>query len=331
MKICVTGANGFLASNIIRELLPRGHEIVAFIKTGEDISTIRDLDITFKYGDILDYDSVIAAVAGCEALIHSAASTATYPSRSEMQYKVNVEGTLNVMNAALEMRLSRVLHIGTANSFGFGTKGNPGNENVPFSSAGYKLDYIDTKYEAQQKVLDLVKTRDLPAVILNPAFMLGPYCGKYGSGQMLMAVKNRKTPGYAKGGRNFIYVKDVAVAVANALTMGKIGECYICGNENLCYKEIFGKMADVAGVPPPKLYIPGFAAMLFGLILTGAAKVFGFTPVLSYRTALISEDFNYYSTEKAVKELKLPQTPIEVAIKEAYDWIEKQNKSEHHG
>ncbi len=331
MKICITGANGFLASNIIRELLSRGHEIVAFIKTGEDISTIKDLDIIMKYGDILDFNSILEAVEGCDALIHTAANTATYPSRSEMQYKVNVEGTLNVMNAALEKKLSRVLHIGTANSFGFGTKENPGNENTPFSCARYKLGYIDTKFEAQQKVLDLVKTRNLPAVILNPTFMLGPYCGKYGSGQMLLAVKNRKTPGYARGGRNFVYVKDVAVAVVNALTMGKTGECYIVGNENLSYKEIFGKMAAAAGVPAPKLFIPGFAAMLFGLFLTGAAKIFGFIPVLTYRTTLISEDFNYYSAEKAIRELKLPQTPVDIAIKEAYNWLAFPGKTEHHG
>jgi dihydroflavonol-4-reductase len=321
MKICITGANGFLASNIIRELLLRNHEILAFIKTGEDISTIKDLDITIRYGDILDYNSILDAVHGCEAVIHSAASTATYPSKSEMQRKINVEGTLNVMNAALEKKISRIIHIGSANSFGFGTKEVPGNETTPFSCARYRLGYIDTKYEAQQKVLDLVKTRNLPALILNPTFMLGPYCGAYGSAQMLLAVKNRKTPGYAKGGRNFIYVKDAAVAVANALTLGKIGECYILGNENLNYKEIFGKMADAAGVAPPNLYIPGFAAMSFGFILGIVAKLFGFTPLLTLRMARISEDFNFYSAEKAVRELMLPQTPIEIAIKEAYEWL----------
>jgi dihydroflavonol-4-reductase len=330
MKICVTGANGFLASNLIRELLSRGHEIVAFIKTGEDISTIKNLDISFRYGDILDYNSVLEAVNGCESLIHCAASTATYPSRSDIQHRVNVEGTLNVMNAALEKNLSKVLHIGSANSFGFGTKENPGNENSPYSCAGYNLGYMDTKYEAHQKVLDLVKNRNLPAVILNPTFMLGRFCVMSGSGQMLIAIKTRKTPGYAKGGRNFIYVKDVAVAVANALTMGRIGECYILGNENLNYKEIFWKMAEAASVPPPKIFIPGFAAMFVGFTLEAAAKIFKFTPALTYRMAMISEDFNYYSSEKAIRELKLPQTPIEIAINEAYEWLALKNQSENH-
>jgi len=325
MRICITGANGFLASNIIRELLTRGHEVAAFIKAGEDISTIKDLDIKLFYGDILDYYSVLEAVDGCDMLIHTAANTSTYPNRSVIQYKVNVDGTLNVMKAALEKRISRVIHIGTANSFGFGTKEKPGNELTPFSSSKYKLDYIDTKLEAQKRVLELVKSSGLPAVILNPTFMLGPYCGKYGSAQMLMAVKNRKLPGFAPGGRNFVYVKDAAVAVANALTMGKTGECYILGNENLSYKEIFGKMAAVSGVTPPGILIPKFVASLFGFLLSASAKIFRFTPSLTYRTAVVSGDFNYYTSEKAVRELKMLQTPLEIAIKEAYDWLSMQN------
>ena len=325
MKICVTGANGFLANNIIRELIARGHEIVAFIKTGEDISTISDLKIECRYGDILDYKSILPAVEGCDALIHAAADTSTYPSRSDRQYRVNVEGTVNVMNAALEKRVTRVLHIGSANSFGFGTKENPGDENSPFSCAKYRLGYIDTKKEAQEKVLEMVRTRNLPALILNPAFMLGRFCVASGSGQMLIAVKKMKTPGYSKGGRNFVYVKDVAVAAANALHMGRTGECYILGNENLSYREAFGKMANAAGVPPPKLPIPGFAALALGFIIETAAKLFNFKPSLTYSMALISLDGNYYSSSKAINELQLPQTPVSAAMKESYEWLDQKN------
>ncbi len=322
MRIFITGANGFLASNIIRELLSRDHDVVAFIKEGEDISTINELNITKKYGDILDYNSILNALDECDALIHAAASTSTCPDKTKMQYRTNVEGTLNVMNAAIEKKITKVLHIGSANSFGFGTKENPGDETKPFSSGKYKLDYINTKYEAHKLVLELVRSKGLPAVILNPTFMLGPYCGKYGSGQMLMAVKNRKLPGYTSGGRNFIYVKDAAVAIVNALTMGKTGECYILGNENLYYKEIFNKMAAASGLRPIKRFIPGFAIILFGLIITGAAKIFGFTPAITYRTAKVSMDTNFYTANKAIRDLKLLQTPVDIAIKEAYHWLE---------
>ncbi len=321
MKIFITGANGFLASNIIRELISRDHEVVAFIKTGEDVSTLHDLNITMKYGNILDYGSILEAIGDCDVMIHTAADTSVHNNKSRVQYRVNVEGTINVMNAALEKKLKRVLFIGTANSFGFGTKENPGDETAPFSCSSYKMNYINTKYEAQLKVLELIRTSGLPAVILNPTFMLGPYCGKQGSGQMLLSVKDRKLPGYAKGGRNFVHVKDVAVAVANALTMGNIGESYILGNENLNYKEIFSIMASAAGVTPPRFLIPKYISAAFGLILSVLAAVFRFTPALTYRMAILSGDGNYYTARKAVAELNMPQTPIDIAVKEAYEWL----------
>lgn len=321
MKIFITGANGFLASNIIRELLKRNHEVVAFIKTGEDDYTLQDLNITTRYGDILDYNSILKAADGCEVLIHAAADTSTHNKNPKMQYRINVDGTLNVMNAALEKKMKRVLYIGTANTFGFGTKENPGNENIPFSCARYKLNYITTKYIAHQKVLELVKTRGLPALILNPTFMIGPYCGKYGSSQMLMSVMKRKLPGYSAGGRNFVHVRDVAITVVNAITMGKTGESYILGNENLNYREIFSIMADAAGVKAPGRLIPKYISVTAGLAMSAFSTIFRFNPPLTYRMAVVSGEGNYYSAKKAVEELEMPQTPVRIAVAEAYDWL----------
>jgi len=321
MKICITGGSGFLASNIIRELLDRKHEVVAFVRTGESISTIENLGIEIKYGDILDYSSVLQAIEGCDAVIHAAAITSLYPYRCANQKKVNIDGTLNVMNAALEKKIKRVVHIGTANSFGYGTKENPGNEDLPYAYGRFKLDYTDTKYEAQLKVLELVHSKGLPAVIINPTFMFGPYCSKMGSAQMLVAIKERKTPCFTNGGRNFVYVKDVAVAAVNALDSGKPGSCYIAGNENATYREIFGRMAKIAGVPAPKICIPGMFAILYGSVISFAGKLFGFEPLITYRTAQLSTIYNYYSSKRAIQELHLPQTPVDQAIREAYDWL----------
>ena len=155
--------------------------------------------------------------------------------------------------------------------------------------------------------------------------MFGPYCSKMGSAQMLVAIKERKTPCYTNGGRNFVYVKDVAVAVVNALTSGTPGTCYIAGNENAAYREIFGRMAKIAGVNPPKICVPGMLAILYGSISSFVGKLFGFEPLITYRTAQLSTIYNYYSSDRAKKELQLPQTPVDQAIREAYDWLNKTN------
>lgn len=321
MKIFITGADGMLGSNLLRKLLQEEHQIVTFLQPDRDIRTIENLAIEKKYGDILNKEDLIKAMAGCDIAIHMAANTNIWPSRSEIVRKVNIEGTSNVIEAVLNNKLKRLIYIGTANSFGYGSKENPGKEENPYKSYGYGLDYMDSKYEAQLLVLKEVKERQLPAVIVNPTFMLGAYDTKPGSGAMILAVYNKKVPGYSPGGRNYVYVNDVATAIVNAINRGKIGECYILGNRNMNYKEAFTLMADVVGVKPPKIKFPAFIAKSYGAISSAIANTFGTTPVVSYNMAKIACDGHYYTAEKAVKELGLPQTPVEHAIKEAFDWF----------
>ena len=142
---------------------------------------------------------------------------------------------------------------------------------------------------------------------------------------MILAIYNGKVPGYTNGGKNYVAVKDAAVAVANALTMGRVGECYILGNENLTYKHAFEKIAVTIGAKAPTRKLSDFMVKAYGSINSFLAKVFRFKPSVTKELATISCDHHYYSAEKARKELKLPSTPVEVAIKECYDWF-RENK-----
>ena len=138
---------------------------------------------------------------------------------------------------------------------------------------------------------------------------------------MILAVHKRKLPGYTTGGRNFAYVKDVATAIANALTMGNIGECYITGNSNLTYKEIFGIIAKITNSKHPKTKLLPFFVKAYGLLGTLSGKITGRAPAVSYPMASISCDKHFYSSQKAIEGLNLPQTNIELAIKEAFQWL----------
>jgi dihydroflavonol-4-reductase len=321
MKILVTGADGMLGSNLVRELLERRYAIRAFLLPGSKAPTLRGLDIEITFGDILQQQQVIAAATGCDAIIHTAANTNIWPNRSEIVRKVNIEGTRNVVNAALATKVKRLIYVGTANSFGFGSKENPGDEQQPYRSDKYGLDYMDSKYEAQQLVLEAVKTQGLPALIINPTFMWGAYDSKPGAGAMILAIYQGRVPASAPGGRNYIYVKDVAVAIANALDKGKEGNCYIAGHENLNYKEAFAKIAKVVGVKAPAFRIPGFVTKAYGWAGTAVANIVGKAPTVSYAMAQISCDEHYFSGQKAVLELGMPQTDIEVGIRECFDWL----------
>ena len=321
MKILVTGADGLLGSNLVRELLSRGHEIRAFVQPGRQQVTLDGLTIEKFAGNLLNAEEVINAAKGCDAIIHCAASTAVWPIRSEIINKVNIDGTKNIIQAVYKNNVQRLIYVGTANSFGFGSKEIPGVEGNPYKSATYGLDYMDSKYKAMQVVLEEVKKNSLPAVIVNPTFMFGPYDSTPSSGAMIVALYKGKVPGYTKGGRNYLCAKDAAVAIANALTQGRIGECYILGNENLSYKEIFTKIASTIGVKSPALAIPSGFAKLYGHIGSFMGKITGKAPAVSYPLSRIASDEHYYSPAKARKELGLPQTPVETGIKESFEWL----------
>jgi dihydroflavonol-4-reductase len=321
MKIFITGADGMLGSNLVRKLLEQKHEVVVFLQPDKNTNTLDGLPIEKHYGDILNPGDLNKSMRGCDVAIHMAANTSIWPSRSEIVRKVNIKGTANVAEAVLSEKVKRFIYVGTANSFGFGTKEKPGNENNPYRSAIYGLDYMDSKYEAQLLVLKAIKEKQLPAVIVNPTFMLGAYDSKPGSGAMILAVYNRKVPGFSPGGRNYVYVNDVATAIVNAIDKGRIGECYILGNRNMNYKEAFTLMANTVGVKPPKINFPGFVTKTYGALGTAIAKLFGTTPTVSYNMAKIACHGHYFTVEKAIKELSLPQTPVELAVKEAYEWF----------
>lgn len=323
MKILVTGADGLLGSNLVRELLKRGHQLRAFVQPGRQQKTLEGLTIEKFPGNLLHADEVLKASESCDAVIHCAASTSVWPTRSEIVNQVNIEGTKNIIHAVEKNNIQRMIYVGTANSFGFGSKENPGVEGNPYKSAMYGLDYMDSKYRAQQLILNEVKEKKLPAVIVNPTFMFGPYDSNPSSGAMIVALYKGKVPGYTSGGRNYVCAKDAAVAICNALTKGRVGECYILGNQNLSYKEAFGKIAVTIGAKTPSIPIPSIFAKLYGAVGSIFGKISGNTPAISYPLSRIACDEHYFSPAKAVQELELPQTPIETGIKECFEWLKE--------
>jgi dihydroflavonol-4-reductase len=330
MDILVTGSDGVLGSNLVRELLSRNYNVCVLLEPGKDPVTLKGLPIEQIEGNILDPTALDRAIAGKDVVYHCAASTSMYPPRNEAVNKININGTQHVINACLKHQIKRLIYVGTANSFSYGsTLDNPGVEDTPYISIKYGVDYMDSKYKAQQLILDAVKKNGLPAIVVNPTFMIGPYDSRPSSGAMILAIYNKKVPGYTHGGKNYVAVKDVATAMANAITMGRIGECYILGNVNLTFQEAFHLIATTIGVKGPRLGLPNFIVKLYGLLTSYMAKTFRFQPAVTRELAIISCDRHYYSPEKARKELLLPETPLHIAIQECFDWFKENGYLEH--
>lgn len=321
VKVLVTGPDGLLGSNLIRELLNRGYSVTAMMENDKKSLTIENLPIQRIVANLLNTQDIINATVGVDIVIHCAASTSMFPARSEIINKVNIGGTQNIVDACKKNKVKRLIYVGTANSFGSGNLHNLGTEKNLYSSEHYGLDYMDSKYKAQLIVLENAKNGSLNAIVVNPTFMIGPFDSRPSSGEMVLSVYKRKIPGYTLGGKNFIAVKDVAVAITNAITNAINGECYILGNENLTYKQAFEKIAKTIGVNPPRLKFPTKAVLAFGKINSFLATTFKYTTKMPYELTFLSSEIHYYSSAKAIKELGLPQTPIVVAIKECFEWF----------
>ena len=326
MKVMVTGADGVLGSNLVRVLFDRGHEVRVLQLTGTTSPTLEGLPIEQRQGNILDPSSVEACMEGMEAVIHCAASTQVFPAKNDFIRRVNVEGTNNIADACLKLKVQRLIYVGTANSFGKAPDAEElADERCDYTSHIYGLDYMDSKREAQELMLRRAAEDGLPVIVVNPTFMIGAYDSKPSSGQMITALLAGKIPGFAGGGKNYIHVRDVAVAMANALTMGRIGECYILGHENLDFRVAFERMAKVLDVQPPTRLLPDFGMVGFGWLNSLFARILGYHPAVSHELAQICCHFHYFDSSKAQRELELPQTGLEQAVKDCVTWFREHN------
>ena len=319
--VLVTGANGFLGRHLVAELHRRGHAVRALVRPGTPPPFPAGWEVAYVEADLGEPTTLTGLADGCAAIIHAAALAQVNPARSRAVWAINDGGTAAVLELARQAGAPRFVYVGTANVFGFGPKTNPGDETRPYAGAYYGLDYMDSKRAATDRVLRAVAQWQLPAVLVHPCFMLGPQDTKPTSNALLLELYRGRLPGYPPGGKNYVHVQDVAVATVNALTMGRVGESYILGNENLSYQEAFSRVAQVLGVPAPRWAIPAAAARLYGYAADLKAYLTKHPAQLNSAMAAVANDGHYFKVEKARAELALSTTPIEEAVSEAFEWF----------
>jgi dihydroflavonol-4-reductase len=153
--------------------------------------------------------------------------------------------------------------------------------------------------------------------------MIGPYDYQPSSGAMIRAIYNRQIPFCSPGGRNVIAVKDVVQGIVSAIEQGEIGEAYIMGHQNLTYREMFNLMASTLQVQPPGAVLPKPVIILSGLFGSLWGKLSRKRPQITYAMARISCSDQYYSAAKAIEKLDLPQSPLDTAIRESFEWMQQ--------
>jgi dihydroflavonol-4-reductase len=322
MKKLVTGATGFIGSAIVRELLKDGEQVKVFIRKTSDTRNIEGLDVEIAYGDIRDGHSMSKALKGCDSLYFTAAYFHHWTPDKNLPYEINVGGTKASLQAALEAGVDKVVYTSTNNTMG--AHGPvPVDESAEFNHWKTGDNYSLSKYYAEVEARKFVE-KGLPIVIVNPTLVIGTNDIKpTPSGQMIIDVATGKMPGYIEGGTNVIDVEDVARGHLLAAKMGKIGERYLFGNRNIDVSDYFNLIAEIAGVKPPSLRIPYQFAVALGYVFEFGSRFTKKPPVVTASEVRIGRKQEFYDCSKAVKELGLPQTPVEDAIRKALDWFRK--------
>lgn len=320
-KVLITGANGFLGSNLTRELYRMGYDIKIIVRPAADLKGISDIPCEVFFGNIDNIEHVLEAMKDCDIVIHAACITEQWGVSFAEYEKVNFIATQHITAACLAHKIKQFIYVSTANTIGPGNKQHPGNELNGFTLFNANSGYINSKYLAQQYVLEQVAAKQLPGIVVNPTFMIGPNDVKPSSGKLILYGLKHRLLFYPPGGKNFVHIKDVCKGIINAIEKGKTGDCYLLAGQNLSYGEFFRLLKKISGKRQLLIPIPKFLLKFAGMI----GSLPGISGKLNYSTAYMLCLDNYYSGKKSERELQLHYTPVETAVSGAFTWFKENN------
>ena len=322
MKALVTGATGFIGGNLARELLSDGHEVRVLCRVGADMTNVEGLDVEVAVGDLRDRVSLDRAMEGREALFHAAALYSLWSPDPGDFARTNVEGTVNILEAAKGAGVGRVVYTSTASVFGHWKGGPIPNESSRCTPDEIVDGYHRTKFLAEEKALEYCE-RGLDVVIVNPTAPVGPWDPKpTPTGRIVLDFIRRRMPAYIDTGINIVDVRDVVRGHVLAYEKGKVGERYILGNRNVALKELLEVMGRVTGMSAPRVKLPyGLAMTLARVDHLFSVKLLNRAPRVPVSGVRMARHPMYFDCSKAVSELGMPQTPIEEALRDAVTWF----------
>lgn len=322
MKALVTGATGFVGAAVARAVAATGADVRVMVRQDSERGNLDGLPAEHVQGDLRNPDSLRHALAGCRQLYHVAGHYALWAQNPSIFYDINVTGTRLLMEAARDIGVERIVYTSTIGAIGLPDGGGPGTEQTPLSLGQITGDYKRSKYLAEQEVLKLTRA-GLPVVIVNPSAPVGERDIKpTPTGQMIVDFMKGRMPAYIETGMNLIDVDDVATGHVRAMERGRIGERYILGNKNLMLREIFDALSKLTGVSAPTIKLPRLAILPLAYANQWIANYFTHQPPrIPLEGVKMAKYKMHYDCSKAVRELGLPQPPIEIALEKAVRWF----------
>ena len=318
----LTGATGFVGSAVARALLARGYRVRALVRPRSDRRNVAGLDLTLAEGDLTDPASLAAAVEGCRLLVHVAADYRIWVPDPAAMLRANVAGTEALMRAALAAGVERVVYCSSVAALGLTADGTPADETTPVNPAAIVGTYKQSKYQAEQAVLALVRDAGLPAVIVNPSAPVGPRdIRPTPTGRMIADAAAGRMPAYIDTGLNIVHVDDVGMGHVLALERGRVGERYILGEENLLLRDLLALVAEAAGTRPPAIRLPRQLLWPVALGFEALARVTGIEPLVTQDHLRMARKKMFFSSAKAQAALGYAPRPARAAVRDAVAWF----------
>jgi nucleoside-diphosphate-sugar epimerase len=328
----VTGGTGIVGSHVIDALLQQGREVRALLRKGSDASIVKRIlkhyhadgeerfqRIQWAEGDLFDADALREAMHGVEHVYHCAALVSFDPRDGRDLHAINVTGTANVVDAALEAGVKRLCHVSSTATIGGGMDGRTGDETKPFvedsRSSGYAISKAEAELEVHRGIAE-----GLQAVMVNPCVVIGP--GVAGRSSMTMIERISKGTRFFPAGSNAVVdARDVATAMTRLITEGAVGERYLLIGENLPYRKLFSLIAASAGRPAPSLLLPKWALEI-GWRAEALRTLFGGRPLITRYTAGTASRLRHYDGSKAERLLGIRFRSVEETVANVADFIQ---------
>lgn len=322
MRVFVTGGTGFIGGNLLRELVSLGFQVRALARKGSDLSNFTGLSLDIVTGDLQDEAALHKGLEGCDWLFHVAAHYSLCRKDSAAIYQANVEGTKKILSAAKAASVKRIVYTSSVSAIGLAPGYNLADETTTTTVDQLVSDYKKSKFLAEQ-LAQAAAREGLPVIIVNPSTPIGPYDIKpTPTGEIILRFLRREMPCYVHTGLNLIDVRDVVQGHLLAAERGRIGERYILGNQNVTLKEMLDMLAKITGLAAPKIAIPHWIPTVVSYLdELMVSRLLQRTPTVTINEAQMARHPMYYTANKAVQELGLPQNPIEIALKDAVEWF----------
>ena len=323
MATLVTGATGFIGSHIAKKLVDRGERVKVLLRKSSQTKNIDDIDVERVYGDVLDVDSINEALKDCDTLYHTAGVASFRKEDYQKMEDINMQGTANVMNAALEAGVKKVVHTSSIAAIGTDLQGGIANEDTKYELDYLGVKYLDTKRGAENVALNMSE-KGLPVVVVNPATVIGTGDIYLSSTAFILWFYKKKYPGYMDGTLNMVDVENVADGHILAAEKGRVGERYILGNANFTLLELFDLLQELTGVPRPKMKIPYFMALASGYFVE---RILGMSfpnySTMDVDSVKLSKFRWHFDSSKAISELGYAPGDIKQSIRDTLQWFKE--------